>query len=68
MELGSESATYASHTYVLSNFGICAPNFAICINQNNDVDDDQEINEIPDTNLMEDVMRVINIMQVLAVS
>ena len=42
------------HFFVLSNFGICKLNFANYINKDNDVDDDV------------DVIRVINIMQVIA--
>ena len=42
------------HFFVLSNSGICKLNFANYINKDNDVDDDV------------DVMRVINIMQVIA--
>ena len=42
------------HFFFLSNFGIYKLNFANYINKDNDVDDDV------------DVMRVINIMQVIA--
>lgn len=59
--------TSRTRFFILYNFATCALNFPIYINVDNDeLDDDEKISEIRNTDLCEGVIPVIDIIQMLA--
>ena len=59
--------TSRTRFFILYNFATCALNFPIYIDVDNDeLDDDEKISEIRNTDLCEGVIPVIDIIQMLA--